>query len=216
MPLANFYKTLELTSAATVSVPLLLCLYKFKTLPFSVRVLFIYLVVCAITEYLNSIYTSGSAVGIVQNTFTVIECLLLTWIYIKEFYSRHAKLIIIIIQVSYLLIAVFLFAFIQPYTETNDLLTTTEAWIMILLSLAFFYKTSIDLKIPKLTDNYVFWYNVAIISYFSTASIIFLFNRQLTNNLPVESFQRLYIPQLIMNMCYHVLLAMCIWKAPVK
>lgn len=216
MPLANFYKTLELTSAATVGVPLLLCLYKFKTLSISMRVLFFYLVICVLTEYLNSIYTSGPALGIVQNTFTVMECGLLTWIYLKEFYSRLARQIIRIMMVSYIIVAVFLFAFIQPYTQTNDLLTTTEAWMMILLSLAFFYKTSIDLKIPKLTDNYVFWYNVAIISYFSTASIIFLFNRQLTNNLSVESFQRLYIPQLIMNMFYHGLLAMCIWKAPSK
>lgn len=213
MLLVKFYKGLEMTSAATVVIPLLLCVSKIKTLQTSVRVLFFYLIICAITECLNSVCTGGQSAGIIQNTFTLSESLLLTWVYFIIFNSQTSRRIIRIIMLGYLLLAAFLFLFVQPYTEANDILTTTEAWIMILMALAFFYKTMTDLKIPKLTDNYAFWFSVAIISYFSTASIIFLFNQQLTQSLPIESFQRLYIPQLIMNIFYHLLLAICIWKA---
>lgn len=214
MLLADIYEKLELLSAMSVLVPILGALVKLRALNVTLRVLFIYVVICAITEVLNFAFSDASIVNysILQNTFTVIECLLISGIYYNELRSRRSRSLIFLFISVYLVISFFALFIFQSFTELNNIITISEGCFLTGLAVSYFYKLNTELNITRLKDHYFFWLNTAVLLYFCTTSVIFLFNTYL-ENCSVESFQKLYALHLLMNITYNSLLAIAIWKA---
>lgn len=214
MFLVKIYKQLEILSALSILIPIICCLIRIKTLNTILRVLFVYVIICAITEGLNWLFAdmSSSYYSIVQNTFTLVECLLLATIYYIEFTNPFAKKIVLGAIVLYFLISFLVLFIYQSHTKVNNIITIAESCLMISLSVAFFYKVHTELNIPKLKEHYFFWLNTAISLYFFTTSIMFAFNGYL-ENCKLESFQKLYSLHLLMNIIYNSLLAVSVWKA---
>lgn len=210
------FEILSNISLFSILVPLVLALIKLKILNKQLRILFIYIVVSALTELLSKVFadTSRSGYYITQNLFTFIECICLLTIYSLEYRSRLVNYIITFSFVVFLILAGWDFI----VYENNSLSTKTtcfESFVMLILSLAYFYKIQVESTIPDLRGSYFFWLNCGILLYFATSLVLFLSLEYLQNS-GEESFQKLWSLHLIGNISYNSLITASLWTVKSK
>jgi len=213
----SFYTTLHYISIFSAVIPFSVAIFKIKTLNQSLRVLFIYLSVSVITEFASRLLADSYVKGyyVVQNCFTVLEFLLIALIYYYEFSSASLKSLIKYLIWSYASISILAFVLLANFAEPHSLFSTIEACIMIVLSITFFYHLHKRLDIPELNNYYFFWINSAILLYFSTSFILFLFDGYL-QQCDKNTFQLLYSLHLLANIAYNTLFSLGIWKFKTK
>lgn len=207
------YTALFYLSFASLLIPLAFGILKFKTLNLAFRVLFFYLLISAITEALSYLLTNRhlDAYFAVQNTFVLVEFLLLAIIYYLEFTSKLIRRIILFTSIIYLGITLKVLFESNNYLVDQSILSVIEASIMMVFAVYFFYKIQAEMIIPRLTNHPPFWINCAILIYFASAIILFIFDDYIIKCSLVE-FQKLWSLHLISNIAYNVLFAIAIWK----
>jgi hypothetical protein len=214
MTLTALYNLVFYFSIGSVSVPFVCCLIKLRTLNRTLRVLFIYVMVAAATELLSlhlAVTKNVSAYNAVQNSFTLLECTLLSFIYYLEFKRLLSRRIILILLLAYLVIAFCALFYVTGFTQPNNIISTLESCLMIGLATSFFYKVNSELNIPRLKEYYFFWLNSAVLIYFSTSFFLFLFDEYLSKY-GFKSFYLLYGVHELTNIACNILFAIGIWK----
>lgn len=206
------YRALTYISIASGFVPLIICFTKLKTLDRKSRVLFIYFIISAITEIL-SLPLASSYINYfyLQNSFVLIEFFLFAFVYYLDFDSIFLKKIIRYFVLFYFLASLAVFLFYKPFSQSNNITSIFEAWILMSFSIFFFYKIQSELAIPKLSDYPPFWYNCGILIYFCTSLILFLFN-DFIENCSRRTFENLWSLHLVANTAFNILMAIGIWK----
>ncbi len=207
------YTFLFYLSFASLLFPLISGIIKIKTLSNSLRVLFFYIIISALTEASSYILTDKhlKAYFVIQNIFILLEFASLLLIYMIEYRSRTIRLVIASFYATYLVIS-----FIQFYKhginfQENSILSVSESIVLIIWAIYFFYKIQEEMKIPSLKDYSFFWLNCAILIYFSSALILFIFDDYLTR-CSLNEFRKLWSLHLISNVAYNILMGMAIWK----
>jgi hypothetical protein len=214
MYLTDLYNLVLYLSIGSVALPFICCLIKLKTLNLTLRVLFIYVIVAAVTELLSFQLAATNNIGpynAVQNTFTLLECLLLGLIYYLEFKQPLSRRIILLLILVYLAIAFWALLYVKSFTQPNNIISTLESCLMIGLAISFFYKVNSELNIPRLKEYYFFWLNSAVLIYFSTSFFLFLFDGYLSKY-GFKSFYLLYGVHELTNIACNILFAIGIWK----
>jgi hypothetical protein len=214
MTLTELYNLVFYFSIGSVTIPFTSCLIKLKTLNQTLRVLFIYVMVAAATELLSlqlAVTKNVSAYHAVQNSFTLLECLLLGFIYYMEFKQRLSRRIILLLLLAYLVVAFWTLLYITGFSQPNNIISTLESCLMIGLATSFFYKVNSELNIPRLKEYYFFWLNSAVLIYFSTSFFLFLFDEYLSKY-GFKSFYLLYGVHELTNIACNILFAIGIWK----
>ncbi len=217
MDLTGIYNLIFWVSITSVLIPLACCIIKLKTLNRTLRVLFIYIVISASTEIVSRQLSTINLNGYyaVQNIFTLLECALLTFIYYLEFRAGFSRTIILLAFLIYGIIACTELFFIKSIFQPNNVISSVESCLLIGLSVSFFYKVHTELAIPKLREYYFFWLNTAVLIYFSTSIILFLFDGYL-EKCPIKIFYLLYSLHLLTNITYNILLSTGIWSSKQK
>lgn len=199
-------------SICSVTVPLICCIIRFSTLNRELRVLFIYILISVLVEFTSVVLrTNGISNIVIQNLYTVIECTLITYIYILRFDTKNVRLIIKSIYVIFALLALVIFGMVGNINKFDNLVSTYESCFFIVLSWAYFYKVIQEKNIAKLNQFYFAWINSAMLIYFSMAFFSFLFNK-FSGQLEMSLYQLVYAPHLITNISYNILLGIGIWK----
>lgn len=207
------YKTIIYASIASVLAPLSIGAFKFKTLSYALRVLFVYIIISALTETICLLsMRSSKTVNIIQNIFTLLECVIFLYIFLLEFKARKLQLIITILIPTYTVIGV-IFLSINGFFEPNNIITTAESCLMMFFSVLFFGNLNDNIKTDKPKDYSFFWVNTAILMYFATSFSLFLFSKQLANKASPEGFMYFHSFQRIINIGYNSMLAIALWKS---
>jgi hypothetical protein len=210
MLLHRVYQFLSFTSLGIVLIPLILCLIRLKALNKTVRVLLIYLVVCAITEAASYAFKGFyEYYKITQTSFTGLEFFLLSYIYYLEFRGKLAKKIILSLVFFYTAFAIIVLT--ADYPQPNGLLSAVESCIMMSFSIAFFYKVQSEMNIPKLREYSFIAINSAVLIYFSTALVLFL-SAEFLDHCPQNIFQVLWGLHDVGNIIFNIFLSIGIWR----
>lgn len=185
---------------------------RFSTLNRELRVLFLYILISVLTEITSVILrTNKTSNTAIQNLYTVIECSLITYIYILTFDTKKVRFVIKVIYAIFVALAIVVFGLAGNVNEADNLVSTYESCFFIVLSWAYFYKVIKEKNIARLNQFYFAWINSAILIYFSMAFFSFLFNK-FSGQLEMSLYQFVYAPHLVTNISYNILLGIGIWK----
>lgn len=207
------YTILVYISLLSTLIPVITGFIWFKTLSTHLRVLFIYGIVCIVTEVLSVLFGDKDlqSYNLVQNIFTFIEFFLFTFIFYKTIGTILASRTILVFAILYVfLTALVLFVSKSPF-EQNNILSPAEALILSGCSIYFFYRIDADLHIPRLGEHNLFWLNSAVLIYFGSSFILFLFDGYL-EKFGETTFKFLWSLHLLINILYNTLLGIAIWK----
>ena len=216
MSLSEAYNLLTHISILSVLVPLTVCGIKRKALSNSMRALFVYLCICLASDTLGFFFVRNEILlNQITNTFTILECVIICSIYSIEFKTRAIKVIIAMVLLSFLLLAWRQFFYLKMFTKGDNLLSSWEAVIIVILSATYFVKFLKNPEINNLKNYYFFWIVLSNLSYFSTAFIFFLFGAFI-NNAPTEISSVLWGLHDVINIGCYILFAIGLWKTQEK
>lgn len=193
-------------------VPFICSILRFKALNSELRALFIYLSFTLIAETASYFLSKNHIPNyFVQNIYTFIECSTIAFIYHQNLNNRNARLFIKLLYLVFFLLSLYRFFINDGLNQADSALSTYESCLVIFLALFYFYNEMKELNVPRLTEHYFFWINSAFLLYFLGAFAFFLFNDYI-ERLPLSIYYLVYGIQLIVNICYNVLLSLGIWK----
>jgi len=199
-------------SIFSVAVPLTCCVVRFSALNQELRVLFLYILFSVFAEVVSVVLRSNRLSNIIiQNLYTVTECSLIIYMYFLRFHSKRSRSIIGFMYIGFVLLAIGVFVLCKGINKPDNLVSTYESCLFIVLSWGYFYKVMKEKNIEKLNQFYFAWINSAILIYFSMAFFSFLFNR-FTGQLEMSLYKLVYAPHLITNISYNILLGVGVWK----
>lgn len=212
MIVEKFYNILYYLSVTSTLIPLVCGLIRFKTLNVGLRVLFIYIVISALTEILSYVFSKINMDGyyVLQNIFTVLEFSLLATVFYSHFDNKVIGRVISGTILGYLFIASMVLFGFKSFVIPNNITSVIESWILMGLSLLFFFRLQVNPNIVKLKYYPFFWFNCSILIYFATSLVLFLFDKYLeTCGLPM--FYALWSLHLFANIIYNSLFAIALW-----
>jgi len=207
------YSVLYYLSLVSILGPFVCGLIKIKTLDIASRVLFSYVIVSIVAEvisykfnYLTDIYFTT------QNLFVLLEFLLFTIIYLIEFRTRSVKVLILITTVCFFAYALKIYLNLGTIEVQESNLSVLESMILIVFALYFFFQVLVDLRIKNILSYPFYWLNVAVILYFTSSIMLFLFD-DFISHATQEAFERIWSLHLFGNIVFNTLLSIALWKA---
>lgn len=212
----SLFEQLTHLSSLSVIVPIIASLFRNKTLNKILRVLFLYLIISAVVEAISYFLTINSIQNfVVKNIYTVIEFTCITAIYFLEFEGKTAKRLIGISYIGFLCLSVLLLLILGNYNKQDNIINSTESWLVILFGAFYVFKLYNNFAIKNLLSYYFTWINFAILLYFSTSFFIFLFSEYLEKG-GLENYYFVYSLHLISNISFNIILTIGIWKIAPK
>lgn len=174
--------------------------------------LIVYLMVIAcVCELISSALWRGHLNNIwVSHVLAPVEFALLGS-YFGSHFGRVMYQIVIGFVIGFAAFALFNVFVLNRPTEMNDLPRTIECALLIVLSLLVYGKIMQSFTQRKLTDLPIFWFNSAVIIYFSSNVLLFYFSHyvaNLSNGLStwIWSFHLFFMT------IYYVLFSIGLWK----
>ncbi len=203
-----------MTYFSVASTILPLCIYFFikgKTLNLQLKVLLFYLIVSFSADFfasLHIIYTNYYLI----NGFTFVEFLAILFVFELQWNSPKLRPLFITIAV------VFMAYFLLPFFSILSLgdfyahINTFKALVFIIMSIVYFSKLTNNTEIPSLTEYYFFWFNTALLIYFSIVLSLFLVMNYITAPGAHGPIKHLWIIHNFAHVIYNCLLAVGLLK----
>ncbi len=203
-------------SIFVIFLPFGLAMFWRKKLTGPMFVIFCYLILGIAAQLISFITKEYQIKNLpLLHLYTVIEFSWITWFYHQAMPvylpERRTKVIIVIFSVAAALNTLFL----QPVTQFNTYIRTSESILVIIFSLLFFYKIISEMKIQRLEKEPLFWINVGFLIYFSGSTLLFIFSNYI---LPFKNTLNLYVWSLhaIFSILLYLIQSIGIWMAAHK
>lgn len=145
--------------------------------------------------------------------YTIIEFLLLGALYARNLAGLIKPFYMKVLIAAFVMFAVANTIFFQSLKEFNSNVTFVESLLLIVLSLAYFYKLLRDMNHRKLERVPMFWINMSVLTYFSGALLLF----HVTNELftfPKEEIAMLFSTHALFNIVHYLLYGIALWVKP--
>lgn len=212
--LMRYYKLIIYLSIASVIFPLIIGSMKLKTLSVTLKVLFIYVIICAVTELTSFLTYQGNErkFHVIQNLFTIVEATIFMFLFFRQTESKILKQLAVLSCIFFLLFSSFNIYANGGLTSSNQVITTVEAGLMILFSFLFFFNLGSGTGLIKPTENPFFWINTAILLYFMTSFALFLFHDLLISTKDHTGFIVFHSCQRIINTTCNIFFGIALWK----
>ncbi|WP_438426022.1 hypothetical protein [Aquimarina macrocephali] len=203
-------------SSFIVVVPLLLSIYKFRSLS-KVQVKLSYLLILVfVVEIISNILWRKKINNLpLYHFFTVIHFLLIINIYRKVLSQTYSKLFFIVLGIGFTIFAIINTIFLQGLMTFNSNATTLMGAIIIFLALSYFYALLKEVKYSALETNPMFWINSGFLIYFSSSLILFFMNNTLFKDSTEASFI-VWGLHAIINIVLAIFYTVAIWVKPKK
>ncbi len=213
MSARSIFDLVNYLSALSILIPLAAILAKRKGPTRELKALFIYLLVCGLTEGTNFILAANNIQNyFVQNLFTVVECSILTFVYLLRFERKSSKIAVLIFYSIFFLLSTFQLTIQKKLNESDSLLSAYEALFIIVMSILFFYKEINESEPDRLSTNRPFHFiNSAFLLYFGASFLLFLFN-DFIENIEIQKYYWIYGCYFLVNIAYNSLLGLGLWK----
>lgn len=205
-------KALSYASFSSISIPLILCIIKYKAFNNQLKALFIYILVSITIEILSFLSINNPTFWVpISYSFAIIETTSIVYLFYQEWNNKFLKKNTIYIFTFFLLISIGTLIITKSITSAESITLPIEFGIIIVLSIIHLHKVFTDLTIPKLTSYHFFWFSSAFLLYFGTNFFLTIFYTHIkTSN--IEVMYLIGCIPLMMSVTYNILLAIGIWK----
>ena len=214
MTAATDYSALMLLariSSLTVILPFSITLFRFRSFTTADRTLWVLIIVSAITELTNEILHHYSVNNMyVTHVFTSLEFLLISLFFIKTISPSKLNYILFGIIIIFFAISGYEFYYDEKNT-LDEISTTTEAILFIIYSLGTFFYMLQNPGQQSIFSIPLFWFNTAILLYFSGNLFLFLFTNYLVEH-SGETFYELWGIHSVLNIIFYILISVGFWK----
>ena len=193
----------NLITSYSPAIPLAFGLIRFANLSLAQRLLWIAIAINLGANWLSTwVITSG----IMDNRYpiwhirTVLDyCLLVSVFYfgVKGMISRQRIHLLI---ASFIAIEGISLIFFQNIWEINSIASTSEAIILIFLSLWYFWYTLDQLNTPELGKSFAFWFAISILLFFVANLLSFIFFNFIFETEFAKAKGEYRIPRLVMGL----------------
>lgn len=206
------YWSLTYVSILSILTPILFSLLQHRALNLTLRALFLLVIIGFLTEVICLVLAMKRIPSTnIFMLYTLIEGILLIFIYRHEESQIKWKKVISIILALYILIFVLtLFG-----NFSHEINSTIEAVILLFLSLKAYLSFLNNTLDSLITDHYFFWFNSAVFLYFGTSFFLVMFENSIRFSDPRISYLTWSI-HLVSNIIFNTLLGIGIWKAKTK
>ncbi|MFD2563398.1 hypothetical protein [Aquimarina rubra] len=212
----EFFDILGSISSFIVVIPLVLSIFKFKSLH-KIQLKLVYLlVVVFVVEFIANILWYQKINNLpLYHFYAIIEFLLIINIYRVVLSKIFSKWFFIILGVAFTVFAVVNTLFFQDLNTFNSNVTTLLGVVVIFLALSYFYALLKEVKYSALETNPMFWINSGFLIYFSSNLILFFIN----NNMFKGSTEASYLVwglHAIVNIVLMLFYITALWVNPKK
>lgn len=203
MLLGSISSKLYYVSVFSVLVPLTIFIINWKSRNSLIRLLGLLVITSALGDFVP--FISARIVPISGNLYNLFQFLLLGLIFRRLFDNQAIYKVINILMVGYILLCVIQFLTVGIAVRIESL-RYSSAFIFITLSLCFYFKMIKDLEVENLLKYPAFWFNTAILIYFSGNLFIYIFSEMLPQT------HRFYMPiNAVFNSTKNLFFAYAFW-----
>jgi len=178
-----FYFYADYIAPASVLVPLIIGLNRYKKTSIGHRFLLCMLAFSALTTIIARVfaYVYRNNLIVIQS-YTVGEFLFLAGFYYCQFQSKVMKRIIIVLLTLFSIFTIYLIVIFIGVIRFDDYAPSGESILLIFLSIALFNKNNESLsRIAIWHQDPINWFNTGILLYFSGSLFIFLLSNYITD-----------------------------------
>ena len=203
------YTITEYLSITATILTLIVALLKNKTLKFSMRVLFLYVITSAIIEVLIVSFAKMSIPNLqLIKLFTIVEFTFLGLFYLKFFRSKIHLWLIYVTLFCFYGLSLYHVLSVDQGSNIFISLSAIEGLALISLSVICFYELIKKIEYTSIFENPIFWVNSSILIYFSGNLFLFIFSNYILH----EPDNRVWILHNILNIFFNTLLIVAFWK----
>jgi hypothetical protein len=210
-----FYSLLSDISTMTVLIPFIVGLLLRRYLNPAERVL-LWLITITIPIELVCYMLSRKGIPnlLIYRGYTVLEFTLISMFYIR-FMSPSRMATVLKIQAFIFLVVAGLDLSVNGPEALDQFSTTTESVLLILYSvIAFFYLLQNPVQM-RVIDIPVFWFNTAVLLYFSGNLFVFIFSNYIEQH-SSHAFSEMWSIHSIMNIVFYILISIGFWKTKAR
>lgn len=197
-------------STLSILLPLIFGAIFFKSLTRPIKILFGYIVVAALLEFLGAIlFFQGKNNMPLYHIYTFFEFTILSLVYYTLFNQLLHKIGVLILSVAFLVYMANLIITHSAFDEFNTITRTIESAILILYFLTYILHSSRENTGKTLELNPYFILTSGLLIYFAGTVCVFLFLEHLEGN----SFLSAWSIHSVLNIFLNVIYAVVLWKS---
>jgi hypothetical protein len=176
---------IRLASIASVALPLLMYLTKFRYASKPVHLIGALTIVSAASDLAAYfLFARGESTVVLFNVYYVILFLVLAWFYYEVFLSKSGRTTIVAGFLAYILSFILVSMFVQPFSTYQTFMWTITGMIMIFFSITYFIHL-FSARAPMGNYEYL-WFNSGVLLYFSLNLFLFIMSSYVLTKLDPE------------------------------
>ncbi len=206
-------KTISYIASFALFCPLIIAIFRRRYLTNELKVLFLYLIASIITEILGNVFARVLHIPnhFILNTFAVLECILISFIFQEVFINKNLKRVAFILIIIYTLVSIYLFIMPDGFFKFNSIVNTISCLLIIIWVFAYFYQLLQTLQVIKLYTIPLFWISVGCLLYFSGTLFIFLYSDTILFQKEPILYYQLWNIYYVLLFVFRFLLAVGLW-----
>ncbi len=209
MSLEAAYNALTYVSIFSIFVPILTLLINFQKINLVLNILFIFLLISGLFDFVCLVHwNDNNLLNGLLNVFSVVEGFLVIYIYKLELRKRSIAFIAL---ASFSIVCFWRFVILNQVFYEDTIVSTLEAFIIIILGGIYFHKLLSDDNIARPAKFYFFWINLAFLFNFGASLLLFATN-DFINRAPKNIASILWGLHLLVNIGCNFLFARGTWK----
>lgn len=191
-------------SSASVLIPLVLAILQWRRLPVDIAPFRWLLVACVITELLSFLTSRVFSIPnlYLGDAYMFLQFSVLFYIFNQHFGRKK------LFGITYVILIVFYFIDFLLF-KNFSLATAIASLVLIIVSIAFFYKLLNELKVYDIHRQPILWISFATLFYYSGTLFIFL-ARNYLEGVP-DSYLMIWMAHNIINIVKNVLFSVALW-----
>jgi hypothetical protein len=206
------YLYLSYFSALSICVPLVTGVYKRGHFASDTRSLFYLIFASLMSEIISHILHRYNLYNLfVFRFYTIVQFLLLSFFFIKTLSESKMVLYIKICGLLFLTLATY-DSYKNGLNSMDDLSLTAASVLLMIYSLFTFYHIMENPVHLNILSTPLFWFNTAILVYFSGCLFLFIFSNYLEDHY-AKVFHIAWGVNSILNITFNLLIATGFWKA---
>ncbi len=205
-------RSLVYVSSVSVLLPLVLALIRIRYLDRVLKILLVYLFASLTIEVFATFwaFVLHKPNHFMINTFTVVECILISFMYHQVFTISFLKRIVPTVTATFTVFSITLFI-LKSFFVFNSTISTLACLLISTWVFVYFYQILQQLQYQTLFQVPMFWISIGCSFYFSGNLFLFLYGEIILNEKSKMLYANLWIIYYILLFIFRILLAVGLW-----
>ncbi len=206
------FRSLVYVSSVSVLFPLVFALIRIRYLDKVLKILLVYLFASLTIEVFATFwaFVLHRSNHFMINTFTVTECILISFMYHQVFVSTLLKRIVPTVIATFTVFSITLFI-LKSFFVFNSTISTVACLLVSTWVFAYFYQILQQLQYQTLFQVPMFWISVGCSFYFSGNLFLFLYGEIILNEKSKMLYANLWLIYYTLLFIFRILLAVGLW-----